>query len=348
MTKTAVLSGTEVEVSDLGGQNVAVKNLGDSAIYASPYPNVVAGADNVVEIPAGGGEVVLDAQGTVYLLGTGKAQCTGTSYATPNFKMPSSSSGTGGGGGKSQGVICGAAIIRSYPADDMQSILIEPSSEGLEKAFASALAEETGWELQSDGASVIKDGEVGFLFAPSTSGTMNYVCLINDVRNAQAGGYLDNLQYLEHTGSQYYMDIFRSPSGAVAFGFRRTNDNPNIAFIMTKDSAGNNVCMTTYSGSSQKLEWAKKGDTTIRKIDTTARAHAPGTGTDIIMGAFKCMDIYTGETIEDCYCAYTTWETYNGYLYPGARIAIDGKEFVIVCNNRYTIQEQAWIAMAIN
>lgn len=97
MIKTVTLTGTELEVSDLGGQNVAVKNLGDGAIYASPYPNVIAGADNVVEIPAGSGEVVLDAQGTVYLLGTGKAQCTGTPYATPNFKMPSSSKGGGGG-----------------------------------------------------------------------------------------------------------------------------------------------------------------------------------------------------------------------------------------------------------
>lgn len=104
MTKTAVLTGSEFEVSDLGGQNVAVKNLGDGAIYASPYPNVIAGADNVVEIPAGSGEVVLDANGTVYLLGTGKVQCTGTSYATPNFKMPSSSES--GGGGSSCGKLC--------------------------------------------------------------------------------------------------------------------------------------------------------------------------------------------------------------------------------------------------
>lgn len=116
MIKTVTLTGSEVKVSDLGGQNVAVKNLGDSAIYASRFPNVVAGADNVVEIPAGGGEVVLDAQGTVYLLGTGKVQCTGTPYATPNFKMPSLST-SGGGGRTDNGVIGGTFTIASMDDD---------------------------------------------------------------------------------------------------------------------------------------------------------------------------------------------------------------------------------------
>ncbi len=97
MTKTPILSGTEVCVEDLGGQNAAVKNLSDSTCWASIYPNITAGADNVVEIPAGAGEVVLDAHGTVYLLGNGKVQCTGTDYSTPNFKMPSSSASGGGG-----------------------------------------------------------------------------------------------------------------------------------------------------------------------------------------------------------------------------------------------------------
>lgn len=97
MTKTPILTGTEVCVKDLGGQNVAVQNLSDGTIWASAYPNVTAGADDVYEIPAGGGVVVLDARGTVHLLGTGKVQCTGTPYATPNFKQPSSSNGGGGG-----------------------------------------------------------------------------------------------------------------------------------------------------------------------------------------------------------------------------------------------------------
>lgn len=97
MTKTPTLTGAEVCVTDLGGQNAAVQNLSKDTIWASAFPNVTEGADNVYEIPAGGGVVVLDARGTVYLLGTGKVQCTGTPYATPNFKLPSSSKGGGGG-----------------------------------------------------------------------------------------------------------------------------------------------------------------------------------------------------------------------------------------------------------
>lgn len=96
--KTIELVGAEVEVSELGGQNVAVQNLGDKAIYASVYPNIEAGADNVIEIPARSGVVVHDAHGKVYLLGMGKAQLTGTDYAYPNFNVPSSSASSGGGG----------------------------------------------------------------------------------------------------------------------------------------------------------------------------------------------------------------------------------------------------------
>lgn len=97
MIKTVTLTGSEVKVTDLGGQNAAVKNLGSGSIYVSTKPNITAGADNVIEIPAGAGEVVLDTNGTVYIVGTGKVQCTGTPYAVPNFKLPSSSSGGGGG-----------------------------------------------------------------------------------------------------------------------------------------------------------------------------------------------------------------------------------------------------------
>ena len=97
MTKTPILTGTEVCVECLGGQNAAVQNLSGDTIWASAFPNVTAGADNVYEIPASGGVVVLDAHGTIYLLGTGKVQVTGTDYATPNFRQPSSSNGGGGG-----------------------------------------------------------------------------------------------------------------------------------------------------------------------------------------------------------------------------------------------------------
>lgn len=89
MIKTVTLEGSEVCVSGLDGQNVIVKNLGGKHIWASAFPGVSEGADNVCEIPAGGGEIIFDTHGTVYLNGAGKVQVTGTNYAAVNFKSPS-------------------------------------------------------------------------------------------------------------------------------------------------------------------------------------------------------------------------------------------------------------------
>ncbi len=96
MIKTVTLSGAEVRVTGLGGQNAIVKNLSSEAVFASASEGVEQGADGVAEIPSGGGEVLLDVNGTVYLKGTGSVQVTGTNYAALNFKQPSS--GTSGGG----------------------------------------------------------------------------------------------------------------------------------------------------------------------------------------------------------------------------------------------------------
>lgn len=90
MVKTVILTGAEVCVSELGGQNTVVKNLGEKPIFVAATAGITESADGVSEIPAGGGEVVFDTHGTVYLVGTGKAQVTGTNYACTNFKQPSS------------------------------------------------------------------------------------------------------------------------------------------------------------------------------------------------------------------------------------------------------------------
>lgn len=111
MVKTVNLNGGEVKVEGLGGHNTVVKNLGGGAIFASAYPEITEGADNVVEIPAGSGEVVLDTNGTIYLFGSGKVQCTGTDSAVVNFKQPSSSSGGGGGN-------CGETVLPAIKSDD--------------------------------------------------------------------------------------------------------------------------------------------------------------------------------------------------------------------------------------
>lgn len=98
MIKTVTLTGSETTVSGLQGFNTAVHNLGEGTIYASKYPNITAGADNVAEIPAGSAKLISTTNGTVYLLGSGKAELTGQDSDLVNFKQPSS---RGGGGSTS-------------------------------------------------------------------------------------------------------------------------------------------------------------------------------------------------------------------------------------------------------
>lgn len=90
MIKTVTLSGEELKVDDLGGFNTIVHNLSDSEVYASKYPNIKAGADNVAEIPAGAAKLISTTNGTVYLIGTGKAELTGQDHDSVNFSQPSS------------------------------------------------------------------------------------------------------------------------------------------------------------------------------------------------------------------------------------------------------------------
>lgn len=97
MTKTVTLSGAEVKIENLGGQNTMIKNLGDNAVYASPRPGIAPDADNVIEIAGGAGEVLYDTRGTVYLKGTGRVQLTGQDYSTPNFMQTSVLIGGDGG-----------------------------------------------------------------------------------------------------------------------------------------------------------------------------------------------------------------------------------------------------------
>ncbi len=77
MIKTVTLKGSELKVEGLGGFNTFVQNLGGTVIYASKYSGITAGADNVAEIPTGSGKLINSTNGTVYLLGMGKAELTG-------------------------------------------------------------------------------------------------------------------------------------------------------------------------------------------------------------------------------------------------------------------------------
>lgn len=85
MIKTVTLDGTESRVDGLGGQNAVILNLGGTDLYASAYPGIVPDGANVAAILPGSAVTLGDTRGTVYLLGTGKAQLEGTEYGTVNI-----------------------------------------------------------------------------------------------------------------------------------------------------------------------------------------------------------------------------------------------------------------------
>ena len=95
-SKTISLSGAELKVIYSGGGNAWLRNDGTSAIYASAAPDIAAGADGVVSIPAGQAAPIYGANGTVYLLGTGSVMLIGSDYAQCPFKTSTSSGGSGG------------------------------------------------------------------------------------------------------------------------------------------------------------------------------------------------------------------------------------------------------------
>lgn len=96
--KNVTLSGDEIEVK-ISGQNCDIRNDGTDTIYASTMPNIVAGADGVISIPAGGTFFMEDVFGKVYIKGSGAATLVGTD-SHPVFK----SAAAGGGGGSSSSV----------------------------------------------------------------------------------------------------------------------------------------------------------------------------------------------------------------------------------------------------
>lgn len=91
---TISLTGSEVR-ADFYGTNAWIRNDGEKTIYASKNADISAGADGVVSIPAGGSAPVYDAQGTVYIKGSGSVQLIGSNYAVNPFKTSAQSGGSG-------------------------------------------------------------------------------------------------------------------------------------------------------------------------------------------------------------------------------------------------------------
>jgi len=93
-TKTITLTGTEQEIR-LSGQNCDIRNDGTDTVYASGEPNITAGADGVMSLPAGQAVQIRGFGGVMYLLGTGSVQICGHDFQTPVFKCAPAGGGSG-------------------------------------------------------------------------------------------------------------------------------------------------------------------------------------------------------------------------------------------------------------
>lgn len=80
MIKTINLNGSEMKITELGGDNTEIFNNGNDTIYASKLPKVTAGGDEVIAIPAGAIDGLYGTQGTIYLLGTGSVELRGVDH----------------------------------------------------------------------------------------------------------------------------------------------------------------------------------------------------------------------------------------------------------------------------
>lgn len=92
--KTFELNGTEQEVT-IAGRNCDIRNDGIDTIYISKNTPVVCDNDGVLSVPVGCAAKLLDCDGVIHLLGTGKVLLCGNDYTELVFKCAPSGGGTG-------------------------------------------------------------------------------------------------------------------------------------------------------------------------------------------------------------------------------------------------------------
>lgn len=109
MTITKNLTAnTEFSVTLLGdGTHVRIENRGDGVVYASKYPDVVSGADNVIAIDGGVTKLLTDVctygiqdsigayRGTIYLLADTNTSVEITTTNNSNFRAIQKGGGSG-------------------------------------------------------------------------------------------------------------------------------------------------------------------------------------------------------------------------------------------------------------
>lgn len=95
MIKTINLNGSEIKVTELGGDNTEIINNSSGIVYASKLPNISAGGDEVIAIPAGAIDGLYGTRGTVYLLGSGNVELRGTDHKITETRGQSAGGGLG-------------------------------------------------------------------------------------------------------------------------------------------------------------------------------------------------------------------------------------------------------------
>lgn len=95
MIKTINLTGSEIKVTELGGDNTEIINNSSGIVYASKLPNIKIGGDEVIAIPTGAIDGLYGTHGTVYLLGTGSVELRGIDHKITESRSQSVNGGVG-------------------------------------------------------------------------------------------------------------------------------------------------------------------------------------------------------------------------------------------------------------
>lgn len=127
MYKTITLGGTEQEIK-ITGRNCDIRNDGAETIYASTKPNITAGADDVLSVPAGQAARLRCVKGSVYMLGTGVAVICGHDFNEQVFKCAPAG---GGGDGTEDSVARNMATANAASISQMKPITDSVSNDNL-------------------------------------------------------------------------------------------------------------------------------------------------------------------------------------------------------------------------
>lgn len=130
MIKTINLNGSEVKVTELGGDNTQIFNNSGNTLYASKKPNITVGGDNVIAIPVGAIDGLYGTRGTVYLLGSGSVEVRGVDHSITNVRGATVINENGGVTEESVDKKCDAILDSAkFYADEKDDKTLETAKE---------------------------------------------------------------------------------------------------------------------------------------------------------------------------------------------------------------------------